>query len=178
MNDKIINLDDASFEPTVKRRTVLVDFWAPWCGPCKAIAPVLDKLADELEGRLLIAKLNVDDHSDICAQYGVRAIPTMLLFVDGKVADTLIGMMSLEQLRLKLLKSLAPVTEEPVVVTHHVEVERDTVWGNPTLMQSERALIVKALSELEAATLEKAHLEEWAIRLESIRALLQRFNQR
>lgn len=70
---------------------VLVDFWAEWCGPCRAIAPVLDELSTELEGKVKIVKLNVDENPGIAAQYGVRSIPTMILFKDGAAADMKIG---------------------------------------------------------------------------------------
>jgi len=70
---------------------VLVDFWAEWCGPCRAIAPVLDELSSELEGKVKIVKLNVDENPGIAAQYGVRSIPTMILFKAGEAADMKIG---------------------------------------------------------------------------------------
>jgi thioredoxin 1 len=70
---------------------VLVDFWAEWCGPCRAIAPVLDELSSELEGKVKIVKLNVDENPGIAAQYGVRSIPTMILFKGGEAADMKIG---------------------------------------------------------------------------------------
>jgi thioredoxin 1 len=70
---------------------VLVDFWAEWCGPCRAIAPVLDELSSELEGKVKIVKLNVDENPSIAAQYGVRSIPTMILFKGGQAADMKIG---------------------------------------------------------------------------------------
>lgn len=70
---------------------VLVDFWAEWCGPCRAIAPVLDELSSELEGKVKIVKLNVDENPGIAAQYGVRSIPTMILFKNGAAADMKVG---------------------------------------------------------------------------------------
>jgi thioredoxin 1 len=103
MSEKIAHLDTATFPSAVAGATpVLVDFWAPWCGPCKAIAPILDELAVELEGKLKIAKVNVDDNGDLAAQYGVRAIPTMLLFKGGQLAEQFVGMMDKASLKAKL----------------------------------------------------------------------------
>jgi thioredoxin 1 len=103
MSEKIAHLDTANFATGIAGATpVLVDFWAPWCGPCKAIAPVLEELAVELNGKLTIAKVNVDDNGDLAAKYGVRAIPTMLLFKGGQLADTFVGMMDKASLKAKL----------------------------------------------------------------------------
>ena len=104
MSDKITNLTTDSFKSavTTSATPVLVDFWAPWCGPCKAIAPILEELAVEFDGKLKIAKVNIDDNDTVAAEYGVRAIPTMILFKDGKVAETLVGMMPKAALKAKL----------------------------------------------------------------------------
>ncbi len=104
MSDKIANLTTDTFKSTIDAATtpVLVDFWAPWCGPCKAIAPVLEELATELDGKLKIAKVNIDENDSIAADYGVRAIPTMILFKGGKVAETLVGMMPKPSIKAKL----------------------------------------------------------------------------
>ena len=103
MSEKIAHLDTATFAAAVAGATpTLVDFWAPWCGPCKAIAPILDELATELDGKLKIAKVNVDDNGELAAQYGVRAIPTMLLFKSGQLAEQFVGMMDKASLKAKL----------------------------------------------------------------------------
>jgi thioredoxin 1 len=103
MSEKIAQLDNATFAAGIAGATpVLVDFWAPWCGPCKAIAPILDELATELDGKLKIAKVNVDDNGDLAAKYGVRAIPTMLLFKGGQLAEQFVGMMDKASLKAKL----------------------------------------------------------------------------
>ncbi len=104
MSDKINNLTTDTFKDAVSSSTtpVLVDFWAPWCGPCKAIAPVLDELATEFDGRISIAKVNIDENEAIAAEYGIRAIPTMLLFKGGKVVDQIVGMLPKATLKSKL----------------------------------------------------------------------------
>ncbi|HEX2100799.1 MAG TPA: thioredoxin [Candidatus Synoicihabitans sp.] len=103
----ITNLDSTSFKSAIGSTTpTLVDFWAPWCGPCKAIAPILDELASELAGKLSIAKVNVDENDAIAAEYGVRAIPTMLLFKGGQLVDQIVGMMPKDALKAKLQAKL------------------------------------------------------------------------
>ena len=101
MSDKIITLTDDSFENDVIKSEipVLVDFWAEWCGPCKMIAPILDDVADEYEGKVTIAKLNVDQNNASPAKYGVRGIPTLLIFKNGELADTKVGALSKTQLK-------------------------------------------------------------------------------
>lgn len=86
-------VSDATFQSEVLQAAepVLVDFWAEWCGPCRAIAPVLEELSTELEGKVKIVKLNVDENPEIAATYGVRSIPTMILFKGGEAADMKIG---------------------------------------------------------------------------------------
>ena len=108
MSEKITNLTTDSLKSTVASSAlpVLVDFWAPWCGPCKAIAPTLEELATELDGKLVIAKVNIDENDAAATDHGVRAIPTMLLFKGGKVVETLVGMMPKAGLKAKLTPHL------------------------------------------------------------------------
>lgn len=100
MSDKIVQVTDDSFETEVLQSTapVLVDYWAEWCGPCKMIAPVLDEIADEYEGRIKLAKLNIDDNPNTPPRYGIRGIPTLMLFKDGEVEATKVGAVSKSQL--------------------------------------------------------------------------------
>ncbi|WP_445373425.1 thioredoxin TrxA [Photorhabdus tasmaniensis] len=101
MSDKIIHLSDASFDIDVLKASgpVLVDFWAAWCGPCKMIAPILDEISPEYSGKLTIAKLNIDDNPATAPKFGIRGIPTLLLFKDGQVAATKVGALSKTQLK-------------------------------------------------------------------------------
>ena len=88
-----VHVTDASFEKTVLQSTlpVIVDFWAPWCGPCKMVAPILDKLAKEKAGKLIVAKVNTDENPDWAQRYGVQGIPTMLLVANGKIIHRQVG---------------------------------------------------------------------------------------
>jgi thioredoxin 1 len=106
---KIVTLTDANFAQEVKQSTlpVLVDFWAEWCGPCKMIAPVLDELADEYDGKVKIGKVNIDEHQGIAAEYGIRAIPTLLLFKQGQVAEQIVGLRSKRDLKASFDKVAA-----------------------------------------------------------------------
>ena len=99
-SDLIQHVSDATFESTVlnSKQPVLVDFWAEWFGPCKMIAPVLDEAAGTYEGKLQITKLNVDENRDIPAKFGIRGIPTLMLFKDGQLAATKVGSLSKAQL--------------------------------------------------------------------------------
>ena len=100
MSEHILHVSDETFEAEVLKSTqpVLVDYWAEWCGPCRAIAPVLDELAAEYAGRIKICKLNVDENQNTPPRYGIRGIPTIMLFRNGQVEATKVGALSKSQL--------------------------------------------------------------------------------
>jgi thioredoxin 1 len=91
MSDLVKHIADADFEAAVAAGVTLIDFWAPWCGPCKTIAPLLDELAGEYEGRLQVAKINIDENQDVAGRFGVMSIPTLILFKDGKTVAQRVG---------------------------------------------------------------------------------------
>ena len=99
-NELIKHVSDASFDADVLRSDtpVLVDYWAEWCGPCKMIAPILDEVSKDYDGKLRVAKMNVDENRDVPAKYGIRGIPTLMLFKDGQLAATKVGALSKAQL--------------------------------------------------------------------------------
>jgi thioredoxin 1 len=99
-SELIKHTTDATFESDVLKSShpVLVDYWAEWCGPCKMIAPILDEVATSYEGKLQIAKMNVDENRDIPAKFGIRGIPTLMIFKNGELAATKVGAMSKSQL--------------------------------------------------------------------------------
>jgi thioredoxin 1 len=99
---KYIELTNDNFDSTVKEGVSLVDFWAPWCGPCRMLAPVIDELAADFDGKANICKVNTDEQQDLGAKYGVRSIPTILFIKDGEVVDTLVGANSKQALADKL----------------------------------------------------------------------------
>ena len=99
-SEKVLHLTDSDFEETIKNSAtpVLVDFWAEWCGPCRRIAPIIDELAAQYEGKLSVAKVNIDEHQDAATQFGVSSIPTLIIFKNGEVAGTKVGALSRSQL--------------------------------------------------------------------------------
>ncbi len=108
-SDLIKHISDASFEADVLKSTqpVLVDYWAEWCGPCKMIAPILDEMASTYSGKLQIAKMNVDENREIPGKLGIRGIPTLMLFKDGKLAATKVGALSKSQMAAFIDEQLA-----------------------------------------------------------------------
>jgi thioredoxin 1 len=119
MGDVLQEVSDQDFEKTVLQSVmpVLVDFWAPWCGPCKAIGPMIDQLARQYEGRIRVAKMNVDDNSATPTRFGIKSVPTIVLFKDGNLFEQMAGMVTrpaLETAVAKLLGGAAPAS--PFVV--------------------------------------------------------------
>ncbi len=108
-NDLIKHISDSSFEADVLKDTgaVLVDYWAEWCGPCKMIAPILDDVAVAYQGKLTIAKMNVDENREIPAKFGIRGIPTLMLFKNGELAATKVGALNKTQLTAFIDQQLA-----------------------------------------------------------------------
>lgn len=95
----IVNVSDQSFNTEIGQGTVVVDFWAPWCGPCKMLAPILDELSAELGDDVKIAKLNVDENPETASRFGVMSIPTLIFFKDGQPVDKVVGLNSKESLK-------------------------------------------------------------------------------
>jgi thioredoxin 1 len=108
MSDQIKHVSDDSFEADVLKsdQPVLVDYWAAWCGPCKMIAPILEEVATEFSGKVTVAKLNVDENQQTAAKFGIRGIPTLMLFQNGEVKATKVGAVSKTQLTEFLNQSL------------------------------------------------------------------------
>jgi thioredoxin 1 len=100
-SDKVQNLTDGNFDTTIQNSTVpvLVDFWAEWCAPCRRLAPAVDAIAAEMEGKVLVAKVNVDENPATPGRFGVRGIPTLILFKGGKVVDQVVGLVSKDELK-------------------------------------------------------------------------------
>ncbi len=103
-----LELNEQNFDTEVTKSTlpVLVDFWAEWCGPCKMMSPIIDQVAAELQGKLKVGKVNVDDAQDLAAQFNIMSIPTMIVFKDGKPVNLVVGAMSKDQLLNKIKPNL------------------------------------------------------------------------
>lgn len=108
-SNDVVTLQDATFDKEVLKSDipVLVDFWAVWCGPCKAIAPHVDELATQYKGKVKVAKMDVDEHQQVPQQYGIRSIPTLLVFKGGRVVDTIVGAVSKSKLEDSLKKAMS-----------------------------------------------------------------------
>jgi len=104
---KYIELTGSDFEATLKEGVALVDFWAPWCGPCRMIAPVIEELAADYEGKAKICKVNTDEEQDIAVKFGIRSIPTIIFFKDGEMVDQIVGAQSKAALAEKIDALLA-----------------------------------------------------------------------
>ncbi len=103
-SDTVLKLDDQSFKKTIAKGVTLVDFWAPWCGPCKMVAPVVSEIAEEMKDQAKIGKLNVDENKKTASEFGIRSIPTLIIFKDGKPVQQFVGVKSKGSL-LKAIKS-------------------------------------------------------------------------
>lgn len=108
MSENIINVSDSNFDSIILKSDMpaLVDFWASWCAPCKAIAPVVDEMAAQYSGKVRVAKMNVDDNPATPGKYGVRGIPTLILFKNGKIVDQLVGAVPKGQIKELIDKAL------------------------------------------------------------------------
>lgn len=108
MSENVTTIDQSSFEEAVlkSQKPVLVDFWAPWCGPCRAIAPIVEELAKEYQGKVDFARLNVDESPFVASRYGIMSIPTLIVFKDGKPVHQVVGYQPREQLKKMLDNTL------------------------------------------------------------------------
>jgi thioredoxin 1 len=106
-SDKVKTFTDGNFDQETKDGVVLVDFWAEWCGPCRRLAPTVEALAGDFDGRMTVAKLNVDENPSVPGRFMIRGIPTLLLFKDGQLAETLVGLASKEDITRLIEKHLS-----------------------------------------------------------------------
>jgi thioredoxin 1 len=105
-SEKVQTFTDGNFDDATKKGVVLVDFWAEWCGPCRRLAPTVDQLASDFDGRATVGKLDVDANPNIAARFQIRGIPTLLIFKNGELADTVVGLASREDLAGRLEQQL------------------------------------------------------------------------
>lgn len=110
-SDNVKNFTDADFDTSVQNGVVLVDFWAPWCAPCRRIAPIVDQLAEDYDGRVTVAKVNIDENPSTPNRFFVRGIPTLLLFKDGELKETIVGLAAKDDLVRVIDKHLAVVDQ-------------------------------------------------------------------
>jgi thioredoxin 1 len=106
MAGNAIELTDATFDSTISEGVVLVDFWAPWCGPCKMLTPVIEEIAEEYSGKAKICKLNTDDHREAAINYAISAIPTLILFKDGQIANKWVGLTTKDDITASIDENL------------------------------------------------------------------------
>lgn len=111
-SDKVKTFTDSNFNQETSQGVVLVDFWAPWCGPCRLLAPTVDALAAQFEGRATVAKMNVDENPEVPGRFMIRGIPTLLLFKDGQLAETIVGVRPKEEIANLIERhAAAPVSD-------------------------------------------------------------------
>ncbi|HTI43862.1 MAG TPA: thioredoxin [Vicinamibacterales bacterium] len=101
-SDKVKTFTDSNFDTEIKSGVTLVDFWAEWCGPCRRLAPTVDAIAAEYDGRVSVGKMNMDENSDVPFRFMIRGIPTLLIFKDGQLADQIVGLAPKEEITKKL----------------------------------------------------------------------------